>query len=206
VLDRAGIARVSPNAFLNAVFDGPVYTVLGSADLYRRSDGKPFDREAFHKDPSGHEADFLPFARKANMFVACHFWDPRGPKILSANVLQDPAMALKVVADISCDVGGPIDCTLRASTIADPLFGYDPKAQSECPVGTPGSVTVMAVDNLPCELPRDASEAFGRDLVDHVIPYLVHRDAGGRIEHATIASEGRLMPRFQHLAAYAGQA
>lgn len=204
VLDKAGISRVSPTAFLNAVFDGPVYTVLGSADLYRRTDGRAFDREAFHKDPSGHEADMLPYARQANMFIACHFWDPRGPKILPAAVLKDPAMALKVVADISCDVGGPIDCTLRASTIADPLYGYDPKAQSECPVGTPGSVTVMAVDNLPCELPRDASEAFGRDLVDHVIPHLVHADAQGMIDRATIVENGRLRPRFAHLARYAG--
>ncbi len=204
VLDRAGIARVSPNAFLNARFDGPVYTVLGSADLYRRSDGMPFDREDFHRDPSGHEADFGPFARKANMFIACHFWDPRGPKILSLEVLHDPAMGLKVVADISCDVGGPIDCTLRASTIADPIYGYAPAANAECPVGTPGSITVMAVDNLPCELPRDASEAFGRDLVDHVIPYLVHADMGGMIERASIANNGRLNPRYAHLAAYAG--
>lgn len=206
VLDKAGISRVSPTAFLNAVFDGPVYTVLGSADLYRRADGKAFDREAFHKDPSGHEADMLPYARQANMFIACHFWDPRGPKILPAAMLRDSALRLRVVADISCDVGGPIDSTLRASTIDEPLFGYDRATGTECAVGAPGSITVMAVDNLPCELPRDASESFGRDLVDHVIPHLVHADAEGMIDRATIVANGQLPQRFAHLARYAGLA
>jgi alanine dehydrogenase len=147
----------------------------------------------------------LPYARQASMFIACHFWDPRGPKILPAAMLRDSALGLRVVADISCDVGGPIDSTLRASTIAEPLFGYDRATGNECAVGAPGSITVMAVDNLPCELPRDASEAFGRDLVDHVIPHLVHADAEGMIDRATIVENGRLRPRFAHLARYAGQ-
>ncbi|HEX2617396.1 MAG TPA: NAD(P)-dependent oxidoreductase, partial [Flavobacteriales bacterium] len=148
-LDRAGVRRVEPQAFLNDTFDGPVYTMTGSADIYRRDDGKHFDREAFHHDPSGHHADFLPFARKAQIYIACHFWDPRGPKILSADDLRDPALGLKVIADVSCDIGGPIDSTLRASTIAEPLFGYDRATGTECPVRTPGSITVMSVDNLP---------------------------------------------------------
>ena len=204
VLDKAGVSRVSPSAFLNAVFDGPVYTVLGSPDLYHREDGKPFDKAAFHADPSGHAADLLPYTRKANMFMACHFWDPRGPKILTTDMLQSPGVTLRVVADMSCDVGGPIDSTLRASTITEPLYGYLPATNAECPVGTPGSITVMAVDNLPCELPRDASEAFGRDLVDHVIPHLVHADINGMIDRASIARDGHLTPRFAHLAGYAG--
>ena len=206
VLDKAGVSRVSPSAFLNAVFDGPVYTVLGSADLYRREDGRPFDKAAFHADPSGHVADLLPYTLKANMFMACHFWDPRGPKILTTEMLRSPDLKLRVVADMSCDVGGPIDSTLRASTITEPLYGYLPTTSAECPVGTPGSITIMAVDNLPCELPRDASEAFGRDLVDHVIPHLVHADINGMIDRASITRDGALTARFAHLAGYAGMA
>jgi hypothetical protein len=203
VLGKAGVARVSPNAFLNAVFDGPVYTVLGSADLYRRLDGKPFDKAAFHHDPSGHEADLFPYTRKANLFMACHFWDPRGPKILPVEMLRAPGIGLRVIADMSCDVGGPIDSTLRASTIADALYGYLPSGNAECAVGTPGSITVMAVDNLPCELPRDASAAFGRDLVDDVIPHLVHADINGMIDRATITLDGALTERFAYLSGYA---
>ncbi len=165
VLERAGVRRVSPAEFLAQDHDQPMYTVLGSADLYERTDGKPFDKAVFHADPTGHQAKFLPFARRAHIYMACHFYDPRGPKILSADALRDTERTIEVVADISCDIGGPIDSTLRASTIADPFYGYDPATGAEVDTGTTGSITVMAVDNLPCELPRDASEAFGNDLI-----------------------------------------
>lgn len=205
VLEKAGVQRVAPAEFLQARNARPVFTVLGSEDLYERIDGAPFDKRAFHTDPSGHRARFLPYARCAHLYMACHFWDPRGPKILSRTDLRDPGLSLRVVADISCDVGGPIDSTLRASTISDPLFGYDRETATECAVGRPGSVTVMAVDNLPCELPRDASTSFGRDLLDHVLPHLTGRDEEGMIARATIARDGRLTERFAHLAEYAAQ-
>lgn len=204
VLERAGVERVEPEDFLKGKHQGPVYTVLGSSDLYVREDGQPFDKAAFHADPKGHKAVFQPFAQRAHMYMACHFWDPRGPKILTRNDLQDPAGTLEVVADISCDIGGPIDSTLRASSIADPFYGYDPDTGKEVAAGTVGSITVMAVDNLPCELPRDASEAFGRDLLERVLPSLVGTDAEGMIARATIAEGGKLTKAFAHLAGYAG--
>jgi saccharopine dehydrogenase (NAD+, L-lysine-forming) len=203
VLERAGVERVSPATFLEERHNGPVYTVLGSSDLYARNDGRPFDKAAFHADPTGHRARFLPYARHAHIYMACHFWDARGPKILSADDLRDPHCRLQVVADISCDVNGPIDSTLRASTIDEPFYGYDPATGTERPAGTPGTITVMAVDNLPCELPRDASEAFGRDLIERVLPYLVGDDAEGMIERAMIARDGKLTERFSYLEAYA---
>lgn len=202
VLDRIGIQRVEPSVFLNADHAGPVYTVLGSSDLYEREDGAAFDRTAFHKDPSGHRARMLPYASVAQIYIAGHFWDPRGPKILSAEDLRHPGLTLKVIADLSCDIGGPIDSTLRASTIADPLFGYDRTTGAECAVGTPGSITVMSVDNLPCELPRDASKSFGRDLMDRVLPHLLGTDAEGMIARATIAKDGRLTERYKYLEDY----
>ena len=205
VLDRIGIRHVTPEEFVRKDNTTPVYTVLGSADLYRRNDGAVFDKAAFHRDPSDHQADFAPYARAAHIYIACHFWDPRGPKILPAELLKKGDLGLKVVADLSCDIGGPIDSTLRASTIADPLFGYDPATGAECPVGTPGSITVMSVDNLPCELPRDASKSFGRDLMDRVLPNLIGNDAEGMIDRATIARNGALTERYKYLEDYAAQ-
>lgn len=203
VLERAGVERIKPDEFLQAQNSSPIYTVLGSADLYARNDGGPFDKEAFHLDPSGHHAKFLPYVRKAHIYTACHFWDPRGPKILTAEDLRDPQLTLEVVADISCDIGGPIDSTLRATTIADPFFGYDRSTGKEVPAGSKGSITVMSVDNLPCELPRDASEAFGRDLLERVLPSMLVSDSEGMIERATIAEAGELSPAWKKLADYA---
>lgn len=203
VLERAGVKRISPKDFLAANNTGPVYTALGSADLYLRDDGEPFDKEAFHHDPRGHHANFLPFARKAHIYMACHFWDPRGPKILSTEDLRDPALTLAVIADISCDIGGPIDSTLRATTIAHPFYGYDPITGTEKPGGTAGTIAVMSVDNLPCELPRDASEAFGRDLIERVLPHLTGTDAQAMIARATIAENGSLTAPYSYLKEYA---
>jgi len=204
VLERAGLLRVKPAEFLAKDFTRPVYTVLNTQELYEREDGRPFDKPAFHADPSGHRTRFLPYARRAHLYMACHFWDPRGPKILSAEDLRDPGIGLSVIADISCDVGGPIDSTLRATSIADPFLGYDRGSGKEGAPGAPGSVLVMAVDNLPCELPRDASEAFGLDLIERVLPNLIGADDDGMIERATIVRSGSLTPRFEHLAEYAG--
>jgi saccharopine dehydrogenase (NAD+, L-lysine-forming) len=202
-LDRAGFSRVEPELFLADGHAGPIYTVLGSEHHYRRDDGQPFDRTAFHHDPTGHHAVLLPYARKAHIYIACHFWDARGPKILNQAELRDPGLALKAVADISCDIDGPIDCTLRASTIAEPLYGYHLATGKECTVGTAGSITVMAVDNLPCELPRDSSKSFGRDLMERVLPQLTGPDAEGMIQRATIAADGKLTERYAYLADYA---
>lgn len=203
VLERAGVQRVSPKEFLGQTHSGPIYTALGSADLYERTDGQPFDRAAFHADPTGHKAKFKPYVHHAHMYMACHFWDPRGPKIISREDLADTNTALQVVADISCDIDGPIDSTLRASAIADPFYGYDPRTGAETAAGTPGSITVMAVDNLPCELPRDASETFGHDLIARVLPALVGGDNEGMLERATIARKGSLTAPFEYLADYA---
>lgn len=203
VLERAGVKRITPKDFLVGESSTPVYTALGSSDLYVRDDARPFDREAFHHDPRGHHADFLRYARMAQIYLACHFWDPRGPKILSKDDLRDPALTLQVIADVSCDIGGPIDSTLRATTIAEPFFGYDRDNGVERSAGTASALTVMAVDNLPCELPRDASEAFGRDLIERVLPNLIGPDPEGMIDRATIAQNGELTTAYAYLKAYA---
>lgn len=203
VLERAGIERVPASDLITKTHNGPVYSVLGSADIYERTDSKPFDKEAFHQDPTGHQSKFLPYAKGAQMYLACHYWDSRGPKILSTEDLRQPGISLQVIADISCDVGGPIDSTLRATTIASPFLGYDPETASEKPAGTKGTITVMSVDNLPTELPRDASEAFGRDLIERVFPSLTGIDKDDIIARATIAENGQLTDGFVYLSDYA---
>ena len=199
VLDGAGIARVDAEAWTPGAATAPRYVVLDTADLYVREDGRPFDRQAFFQDPAGHRSTFARWVTEADIYIACHYWDPRGPKILTSTMLDRPDRRLAVVADISCDIDGPIDSTVRASTIADPLYGYDPATGREVPTGAPGSLAVMAGDNLPCELPRDASEAFGNDLVAKVFPALMGDDPSGMIDRATICSDGRLYERYRHL-------
>jgi len=200
VLEAAGITQVEPAAFLEQQFRIPVYARLDPWHYTRRKDGRPFQFNHFVHQPEAYENHFLPYADKSDLYIACHFWDPRAPVLISREHLR--RLPLKVIADISCDIDGPIASTLRASTISEPFYGYDPTTGQECPPFTRGAITVMAVDNLPGELPADASEDFAAALADQVLPELFGLKSTGMLERATIAAGGRLTEPFSYLEDY----
>jgi alanine dehydrogenase len=118
--------------------------------------------------------------------------------------MKEPDFRMSVIADVSCDVEGPIASTLRASTIADPFYGYNPHTEKEePPFSDEKNITMMTVDNLPGELPRDASQEFGQTLLDEIFPYLLGNDDKGIIERATITKNGKLTERYKYLKDYA---
>ena len=134
--------------------------------------------------------------------MAGHFYGNGAPVILSKEMLKAPDNKIKVVADISCDVDGPVACTLKASTIAQPFFGYYPSEHKEVDFMHPGAIVVMSVDNLPCELPKDASEGFGEMFLEHVIPAFYNNDKDGILQRAKITENGKLTERFTYLQDY----
>ncbi|MCC5918876.1 MAG: alanine dehydrogenase [Cryomorphaceae bacterium] len=203
VLDDLGIEKVSPLEFLDRDYNAPVYTVLEVNHYFFRADNKPFDKAAFYQNPVGHLARFKPFANSSDMYIPCHFWDSRSPFIFTNDDARHAKNRIKIVADVSCDIDGPICSTKRPSTIDKPLYGYDPITHSEVPFGQPGSIGVMAVDNLPCELPRDASRDFGAELMENVMPALLGDDPTEIISRASITDgAGKLGPHFTHLKNY----
>ena len=114
---------------------------------------------------------------------------------------------ISTVADISCDIDGPVACTIRPSTIADPIYGYDPTSETETVFTSPTAIAVMAVDNLPCELPKDASEDFGNELTTHILPLLVNGDQDDILEKASETTlEGELGQHFKYLEDYVANA
>lgn len=202
MLDGMKIKEVSIEDYLTKNYDRPVYTHIDLEDYNKRIDGKPFDKKDFYTNPQEYTSNFERFTKVSDIFMAGHFYGNGAPVILTQDMLKAPDNKIKVVADISCDVDGPIACTLRASTIADPLFGYLPSEHKEVDYMHPGAIVVMSVDNLPCELPKDASEGFGEMFLEHVIPAFYNNDKDGILERAKITEDGKLTERFQYLQDY----
>jgi alanine dehydrogenase len=203
ILDGMKIKQVSTDDFLNKIYTQPVYTQIDVLDYNKRIDGtKAENNHDFYKKPKDYTSNFERFTKVADIFIAGHFHGNESPDILTRDMLNAPDCKIKVVADISCDVDGPIACTLKASTIAEPFFGYLPSENKEVPYTHPGSIMVMSVDNLPCELPKDASEGFGEMFMKHVIPAFFNGDKDGILARAKITEKGKLTPRFAYLQDY----
>lgn len=202
ILDGMKIKQVSVDDFLNKGYSQPVYTQIDVLDYNKRIDGQVLDNKDFYTNPQAYTSNFERFTKVADIFMAGHFHGNNAPDILTQDMLKAADCKIKVVADISCDVDGPIACTIKASTIAEPFFGYLPSEHKEVPYTHPGSIMVMSVDNLPCELPKDASEGFGEMFMKYVIPAFFNGDKDGILQRAKITENGKLTPRFAYLQDY----
>ncbi|MCG8411250.1 MAG: NAD(P)-dependent oxidoreductase [Bacteroidales bacterium] len=202
-LDQLNIKKVSVNDFLNREFDEPVLCRIDPEHYVRHKGGMEFNLQHFFKHPDEYESTFKAFTKVTDVFVACHYWDPRSPKFISKEDCLDSDFKITVIADVSCDVNGPIASTVKASTIASPFYGYNPQTgKAEPPFVNKRNITVMAVDNLPGELPRNASSDFGMKLINDVYPSLFGCDDIGMIERATITKEGKLTEKYAYLQDY----
>ena len=197
------ITKVGPEDFLSKEYDNPVVCQIGPEDYVRNKRGLPFNFGHFVSNPGDYESAFLPFTRVTDILITGHFWDPGSPVFFTADDMRKSDFRISIIADISCDINGPIPSTLRASTIADPFYSYNPVTEAEETAfsGSKG-VTVMAVDNLPGELPRDASRDFGEQLMKYVLHDLFTGSDSKMLEKANITRDGKLTPSFSYLNDY----
>ena len=202
VLDAIKIKEVSPENYLTKNYAQPVYTQIDVLEYNKRKDEQILDFSDFYKNPKEYVSDFEKFTKVSDIYITGHFYGNDAPVILTREMLKANDCKIKVVADVSCDVNGPIACTLRSSTIAEPLYGYLPDENKEVDVFHPAAIVVMAVDNLPCELPKDASDGFGEMFVQHVVPAFFNNDKDGILQRAKITEKGKLTPRFSYLQDY----
>lgn len=202
ILDSIKIKQVATDDFLTKNYTQPVYCQIDVLDYNKRIDGKVLDNYDFYQNPTDYISDFERFTKVSDMYISGHFHANGAPDILTREMLNSPDCKIKIVADVSCDVNGPIACTLKASTIADPLFGYLPSQHIEVPYTHPGAIVVMSVDNLPCELPLDASQGFGDMFTNHVLPAFFNNDKDGILSRSQITESGKLTPKFQYLQDY----
>ncbi|MBL4670552.1 MAG: alanine dehydrogenase [Flavobacteriales bacterium] len=201
ILNKIGIKKVSAKAFLENEFNEPVFAQILVDDYYKKSDSSDFTRSDVYNNPKDFERNFMKFAKVADMYISGHFWDSNAPYIYTREDAKSKDFNIKVVGDVSCDIDTAIASTIRPSTILDPLYGYNPQSESEVDFDDENAITVMVVDNLPCELPKDASEDFGREFIDKILPHLID-DKQNVIARATICANGDLTPDHEFLRDY----
>jgi alanine dehydrogenase len=202
ILDGMNLKKVSVDAYLNQNFDEPVYCLVDVLDYNKRKDGQVLNHRDLYRNPENYVSDFMRFSKVTDFFIAGHFYGNGAPYLFTREDAKSKDFHIKFVADISCDVDGPVASTLRASTIADPIYGYNPQSESEVDYKDKNAIVVMAVDNLPCELPKDASEGFGELFLQNVIPAFFNNDKDGVLQRAKMTENGKLTERFAYLQDY----
>lgn len=205
ILNLLKIKQVSSNEFLEKDFESPVFVQLHSKDYNRRKSDGGFEKEEFYSNPSLYEADFLKYVGVSDVFIAAAFWNPGAPRLFEMKDLSDPTFQLSIIADVTCDINGSIPTTTRVATIKEPVYDVDRGTGKEIlAFSDPSSISVMAIDNLPCELSREASLDFSSQLEHWVIPALLGPNSS-ILEGATIAQGGKLTAEFEYLADYVDQ-
>jgi alanine dehydrogenase len=199
ILDAIKVKLVTVDNYLSKNYSQAVYTQIDVLEYNKRKDGLVLEIDDFFHNPQEYESNFERFTKVSDIVITGHFHANEAPQILTREMLQSKDCKIKVVADISCDINGPIASTLRSSTIENPLYGYLPIENKEVDVFHPAAIVVMAVDNLPCELPKDASEGFGEQLLENVIPAFFNGDKDGVLARAKVTEKGKLTPRYSYL-------
>ncbi|SNZ01874.1 NAD(P)-dependent oxidoreductase [Flagellimonas pacifica] len=202
MLDAMDLKKVTVAEFLNESFNEPVYCQIDASEYNKRKDGVRGNKADFFANPEEYRSNFFRFAQVTDFYIAGHFYGDGAPFLYTREDAKHPDFNIKVVADVSCDIDGPVATTIKPSTIADPIYGYDPVTEKEVDFKNPDAVAVMAVDNLPCELPRDASNGFGGAFSKYVIPAFFNNDADGILERARMTHNGKLTERYNYLQDY----
>jgi len=204
VLNDMGIAKLSPKEYLTYQGDQPVYTQLSCSDYAARKDGEPLTKPHFYEYPKEYKSIFDPYLEASDLMINGIYWDNDAPVFFTLDQMRASNFRIKVIADVTCDIApiSSIPSTVKASTIADPIFGFDPQTEQETTPHQDHVVDMMTIDNLPNELPRDASRAFGNRLIDYVLQELLNREDSDMITRATVARDGKLGPHFGYLEDY----
>jgi alanine dehydrogenase len=202
IMNLMGIHEVEPDDYLRRRFSYPVYTQLKGQDLYRHKLTGTYNREDFHNHPGEYECGFLPYAAQTDILMNGIYWDKDVPRLFEKTAVKADDFIIQSIADITDDADGSVPINLGDQTIEDPVYGVDKQSLQKTEPYLPGSIDVMAVGNLPNELPRDASRYFGEQLIKFVLEDLV-RGGSPIIERATMTSDGQLTPLYEYLSDYA---
>ena len=199
LLNQTNIKEVSKKDFLEKKFDDPIFCNLETKDYVINNSSTNFNLEHFIKNPREYSSSALQYLKETNIFISAHYWEPSSPKIFENEDLKN-LPSLNIVGDITCDINGSVPTTIRSSTIEKPNYWIDRKNLKEIEENNDG-IAVMAVDNLPSELPRDSSAEFSEGIIKEVLPFLLNED-DGRILNGTITTNGSFLEKYNYLNNY----
>lgn len=202
LLRYAGFREVTREELVEESYNVPVFAHLRPEDFYARKDGELWDKSDFYVHPEEYESTFLPYAEVTDLMINAIYWHNKIPVFFTKENMKSPDFRIKVIADITCDIEGSIPCTVRATTIDNPVYGWHSYYEKETDPYLPNTVDIMAVGNLPCELPKDASHEFGQSLLKYVMAPLLMSDKDNIIKRATITENGSLTERYNYLEDY----
>jgi alanine dehydrogenase len=196
MLKHAKIKQVSVNDYLNKKYNEAIFCNISTSKHVERKDGKASSYQNFNLNPQEYVSKVKNYLFDTDIYIACHYWDPKFPKIFSPKEIGE-FKNLKIIGDVTCDINGSVPTTIRSTSIAEPYYSINTDTMKEIDLNSK-NIAVMAVDNLPSELPREASEEFGDSIITEVLPYLINKD-DGRINRATTASNGKFSSKFTYL-------
>ncbi len=204
IMNLMGIHEVEPDDYLVRRFAYPVYTQLKGAELYENKKTGKYNRLDFHENPQDYTCRFLPYAAQTDVLLNGVYWDKNVPRLFENENVREEDFIIQTIADVTDDVNGSIPINLGDQTMEDPIYGVDKNTLQKTAPYLPGSIDLMAVGNLPNELPRDASRYFGEQLIKFVLDDLVN-EGSPIIERATMTRDGRLTADYAYLKDYAGE-
>jgi len=199
LLNQTNIKAVSKKDFLEKKFDQPIFCNLETKDYVTNNSSTNFNLEHFIDNPQDYSSSALQYLKETNILISAHYWDPSSPKIFENEDLKD-LQNLKIVGDITCDINGSVPTTIRSTTIEKPNYWIERNSLKEIDENNDG-IAVMAVDNLPSELPRDSSTEFSEGIINEVLPFLLKED-DGRILNGTITTDGSFLEKYNYLNNY----
>jgi alanine dehydrogenase len=202
VMNLLGIIEVEPDEYLQRNFSYPVFVQLKGNDLYEHNITGKYNREDFHASPQNYHCKFLPYTKVTDILMNGIYWDEHMPRLFTWEDLVANDFKIQTIADITDDKGGSIPCNIGDGTMQESIYGVDKLSQKRTLPYLPNSIDIMAVGNLPNELPRDASRYFGEQLIKYVLADLVNGNSP-IIEKATMVKNGKLTEHFNYMKQYA---
>ena len=201
VMNLMGITEVEPDEYVEKKFSYPVYVQLKGHDLYTHRKLKTYRREHFHEYPEEYRSRFLPYTHCTDILMNGIYWETSMPRLFEREDIDDN-FKIQVISDITDDSFGSVPINLGDQNIENPVYGVDRKNFEKKAAFLTENIDVIAVSNLPNELPRDASRYFGEQLLKFVLPELI-KGGNEMTERAIMLKEGKLTEHFSYLSDYA---